>query len=94
MGDHYVIAITDIMPEEVLEDEQMDALKEKLIEALVPLNTKMEVCKYVPVAYGLRKFTCRLIIPEEVEGGTQPVEDALTAVDGIQRVEVGMVSRV
>ncbi|MBD3351177.1 MAG: elongation factor 1-beta [Candidatus Lokiarchaeota archaeon] len=94
MGKHFVLAITDVMPEGVLSDDEMEELKAKLEEALKPLDTVIEVCKFEPVAFGLKKFKMRLKIPEELEGGTQPVEDALEAVDGIQRAEIGMVSRI
>ncbi|MHA1340651.1 MAG: hypothetical protein ACTSRZ_10975 [Promethearchaeota archaeon] len=88
-----VIALTDIMPEEVLSDEEMDKLKEKIMETIKSLNVGMEACKYVPVAFGLKKFQCRLIIPESIEGGTDSIEKTLESIEGIQRAEIVMATR-
>lgn len=88
-----VIAQTDILPEEVLDDKELKALCNKVLDAIKPLNTKIENIRFIDVAYGLKKISCNLVIPEGLEGGTQPVEDAIAAVEGVQRVEIGAVSR-
>jgi len=90
---HWVIAITKVLPEEVMSDDELMALKEKIAEVLKPLKTDIEAARIEPIAFGLSALIVRLKIPEETEGGTQPAEDAIQTVEGVQRVEVMMVSR-
>ncbi|MCP4760347.1 MAG: elongation factor 1-beta [archaeon] len=98
MGDkpkkpHWVIAKVDVTPDDIRTDEEMEEIKQKMIDVLKPLKTDLEAAQIVPVAFGLRKWHIQIAIPEETEGGTQPAEDALGSIEGIQRVEVGMVAR-
>lgn len=98
MGDkpkkpHWIIAKVDVTPDDIRTDEEMEEIKNKIIEVLKPLKTDVEGAKIVPVAFGLRKWHLQVAIPEETVGGTQPAEDAMSAIEGIQRVEFGMVAR-
>ena len=97
MGDkkekqHYVLAITKVLPDDIETD--LDALREKIVEVLKPLNTILEASRIEPIAYGLSALIVRLVIPEETVGGTQPIEDAIESLEEVQRVEVTMVTRV
>ena len=91
MGKHFVIAIIKVLPDDI--DTNLENLKGKIIEVLKPLDTELETSKVEPIAFGLNALNIRVKIPEETEGGTQPVEDALEALEEVQRVEVVMVSR-
>ena len=97
MGDkkekkHYVLAITKVLPDDI--DTDLDKLREKIGEILKPLNTTIEQSRIEPIAFGLRALIVRLKIPEETEGGTQPIEDAIETLEEVQRVEVTMVTRI
>ncbi|MHA1821713.1 MAG: elongation factor 1-beta [Promethearchaeota archaeon] len=98
MGDkkkepHFVIAITKVLPEEVIDDDALYALRDKIAEKIKEFNTVIETSKLEPIAFGLKALIIRLKIPEETVGGTQPIEDAIESIEGVQRVEVMMVSR-
>ena len=97
MGDkkekkHYVLAVTKVLPDDI--DTDLEKLKGKIAETLKPLNTVIEQSRIEPIAFGLKALIVRLVIPEETEGGTQPIEDAIEALEEVQRVEVTMVSRI
>ncbi len=90
---HYVIAVIKVLPDDVYEEEQLNKMINDLREALNPLNTVIEKTTIVPIAFGLKALRVQTKIPEETQGGTQPVEDALESVEWVQRVEVEMVTR-
>ena len=50
-------------------------------------------CKEEPIAFGLKALNIQVSMPEFMAGGTQPVEDILSKLPGVQRVEVGIVTR-
>jgi len=93
MSGHFIIALTDIIPEDVLSDEELDKLKVKIVENLKPLNVTVETCKYIPIAFGLKKIEAKLIIPESADIGTEPIENAISSIEGVQRAEIIMATR-
>jgi len=42
MGEHYILAITEVMPEEILDDAQMDALKNTLIISMLQVLSQSQ----------------------------------------------------
>jgi translation elongation factor aEF-1 beta len=90
---HFVIAVIKTLPDDVYEDDQLNKMVDELRTVLTPLKTVIEKTTIVPIAYGLKALRVQVKIPEETEGGTQPVEDALESVEWVQRVEVEMVTR-
>jgi elongation factor 1-beta len=50
-------------------------------------------CVEEPIAFGLKALKLQVTMPEDLKGGTTPVEDALAALPGVQRVETEMVTR-
>lgn len=90
---HSVLGIFEILPEEV--DEDLDALIEK-VDAYLMENWRAYVESYnlQEVAFGLKKIIAKIDMPEDIVGGTEPVEMGIMEnVPGIQRAECGMVSR-
>jgi translation elongation factor EF-1beta len=90
---HSVLGIFEILPEEV--DEDLDALIEK-VDAYLMENWRAYVESYSlqEVAFGLKKIIAKIDMPEDIVGGTEPVEiGIMEKVPGIQRAECGMVSR-
>jgi elongation factor 1-beta len=76
-----------------MDDAELDALVEELKVAIKPLNSIIEKTAPVPIAFGLRALSVRVKMPEATEGGTQPLEDAMSALEKVQRVEVELVTR-
>ena len=89
----YVIAQIKVLPDDVMDDAELDALVEELRTAIKPLNSIIEKSAAVPIAFGLRALSVRVKMPEATEGGTQPIEDAMSSLKKVQRVEVELVTR-
>ena len=51
----------------------------------------VETYKVQDIAFGAKKIIARIILKER-DGGTQPLEDALMALEEVQRAECSMVS--
>ncbi|HME52388.1 MAG TPA: elongation factor 1-beta [Candidatus Lokiarchaeia archaeon] len=93
------VAVISVLPE----DETVDFsdLRQKLEEALhdiVDLEGNSKTCQLMAmseedIAFGLKKLKIQVSMPEFMAGGTQPVEDALTKIPGVQRVEVDVITR-
>ncbi len=85
----FVIAIMKVLPDDVETD-----LKKLLVDIKKKLPTGCDIVKNETeeIAYGLCAIKMQVKIPYGMEGGTQPVEDAISAITGVQRVETEMVS--
>jgi elongation factor 1-beta len=84
-----LLGIFDILPED--EDTDLNLVLEKTKETLKPFNARLDSYRIEDIAYGLKKIVAKIIFPEK-EGGTQPLEDALTNMGNVQRAECQMVS--
>lgn len=62
------------------------------IKDVLPDNARVYKMIEEPVAFGLKCLKVTVIIPDE-EGGTEPVEEAISQIKEVQRVEVEIVSR-
>ena len=78
-----------IMPEDV--DVDLDDLLER-IRGVIPEGTDMRAHEIVPVAFGLKAIRLN-VAREESMGGPEDIEKAITALSGVNQVEVEMVSR-
>jgi elongation factor 1-beta len=93
------VALISVLPE----DETVDFsdLRQKMEEALhdiVDLEGNSKTCQLMAmseeeIAFGLKKLKIQVSMPEFMAGGTQPVEDALSKLPGVQRVEVDVITR-
>ena len=86
MGD--VAAILKVMPEGA--DVDLEALKAAIEEA-VPGNA-FERIEEEPVAFGLVALNVTIVV-DDGEGGTEPAEEAIRALDSVASVEVTDVRR-
>jgi elongation factor 1-beta len=84
-----LLGIFDILPED--EETDLNLLLEKTKEILKPFNARLDSYRIEEIAYGLKKIVAKIIFPEK-EGGTQPLEDALTNMGNVQRAECQIVS--
>lgn len=78
-----------IMPEDV--DVDLEELLEH-IRGVIPEGTDMRAHEIVPVAFGLKAIRLN-VAREEAMGGPEDIEKAITALTGVNQVEVEMVSR-
>lgn len=88
-GPKYLLGIFNILPED--EDTNLDALIEQTKETVKPFEAQMISHRVEEIAYGLKKIVAQIIFPEK-EGGTEPLETALTNMPNVQRAECDMVS--
>ncbi len=84
-----VVMTMKIMPDGVEID--LDDLLER-IKRVIPEGTDVGAIERQPVAFGLIAIRMNLIRDESL-GGTDDLEEAISAVEGVAQVEVEMVSR-
>jgi elongation factor 1-beta len=84
-----VVMTIRIMPDNVEVD--LDKLLE-LIKNVIPEGTDLGATETQPVAFGLKALRMNLSRDESM-GGTDDIEAAITAVEGVSQVEVERVSR-
>ncbi len=84
-----VVMTLKIMPDGVEID--LDDLLER-IKSSIPEGTDVGAIERQPVAFGLIAIRMNLVRDESL-GGTDDLEEAISAVEGVAQVEVEMVSR-
>ncbi|MCK5301756.1 MAG: elongation factor 1-beta [Candidatus Thorarchaeota archaeon] len=84
-----VVITLKIMPDGI--DVNMDDLLER-VKGAIPEGTDVRANEVIPVAFGLKALRMN-VVREESMGGTDDIEEAVTALDGVAQVEVEMVSR-
>lgn len=84
-----VAATIKIMPVSV--ETNLDELKDKLI-AVLPTGAEYGTHKEEPIAFGLKAIVM-IVLVGDIEGGTEKVEEAFAAVDGVESVTVTEVGR-
>lgn len=87
MGD--VAATIKIMPTDL--DVNLGELKDKLI-AVLPEGAEYGTHKEEPIAFGLKAIVM-VVLVGDIEGGTEKVEEAFAAVEGVESVTVTEVGR-
>ncbi len=85
-----VIITLKIMPDGI--DMNMDDLLER-VKGAIPEGTDIRANEVIPVAFGLKALRMN-VAREESMGGTDDIEAAISALDGVAQVEVEMVSRI
>ncbi|TFH08303.1 MAG: elongation factor 1-beta [Candidatus Thorarchaeota archaeon] len=84
-----VVMTIKIMPDGVEID--LDDLLEQ-IKSVVPEGTDVGAVETQPIAFGLKAIRMNLVRDESL-GGTDDIEAAISAVEGVAQVDVEMVSR-
>ncbi|MFW9846084.1 MAG: elongation factor 1-beta [Candidatus Thorarchaeota archaeon] len=84
-----VVVTLKVMPEDV--DVDLENLLEQ-IKSVMPESTDVRATEIVPVAFGLKALRMN-VAREESMGGTDDIEEAINALEGVAQVEVEMVSR-
>ncbi|HNR26208.1 MAG TPA: elongation factor 1-beta [Methanobacteriaceae archaeon] len=87
MGD--VVATIKLMPESP--DVDLEKIKAD-VEKSIPSGTELHKIEEEPIAFGLVALKVMVVVGD-AEGGTEPVEENLAQVDGVNSVEVVDVRR-
>ncbi|WP_442786680.1 elongation factor 1-beta [Infirmifilum sp. NZ] len=86
-----VAILVRILPEdaEIKPEDLYQRISQKLPE-------KYQIAQYQsePIAFGLEALRMVILMPEDVEGGTEEIESILSGVPGVSQVDVLSVSRI
>ncbi len=85
-----VAVIMRVLPSSVELD--LEELKARIEKAL-PEGYKIEGSGVEPIAFGLKALKLIVSMPEETEGGTEALEEAIRSVEGVDEVEIEAVHR-
>ena len=86
MGD--VVGLIQIMPTEVLEDNQLVKMVEK-IKAIVKPPAKVGNIEIKNIAFGLRGINLTVVIPDRSNvGGLDPIAEEISKLDNVESAEV------
>jgi elongation factor 1-beta len=85
-----VVVQMKVLPEGIEVD--LNKLQEQINDVL-PENVKIYKVVEEHIAYGLKCLKVTVIMPEAA-GGTDPVEEAISSIKEVSRVEVELVSRI
>lgn len=86
-----VLASIKIFPNDANLD--LNVLKAK-IEQSLPAGSTVQRFEEEPIAFGLVALIAHVVLPEDVEGKMDQVEDAIRAVDSVSEIQVLRVGRV
>ena len=83
--------IVKVLPEDI--NVNLDELVSKIKEKL-PEKYELKDYRKEPIAFGLQALLISVIMPENVEGGTEELEKIIAGVSGVGEVSVEYVSRI
>jgi len=83
--------IVKVLPEDV--NVNLDELVSKIKKKL-PEKYELKDYRKEPIAFGLQALLISVIMPENVEGGTEELEKIIAGVSGVGEVSVEYVSRI
>jgi len=89
-----VMVILRVLPADVEVD--VEGLRERVQSAISKLGEgfALQSYKIEPIAFGLKALRLAVVMPEETEGGTYLLEEAVRSVEGVGEIEVEVVSRI
>ncbi len=85
-----VLVVMRILPDDVNID--LEELKERIRNSL-PEGYEIARHDIEPIAFGLKALRLYIIMPEQTEGGTEPLERLVNGVEGVSQAEVEIVHR-
>jgi elongation factor 1-beta len=85
-----VLASIKIFPNDANLD--LNLLREK-IEKSLPAGATVQKFEEEPIAFGLVALIAHVVMPEDVEGKMDQVEEAIRAVDSVSEIQVLRVGR-
>ncbi len=87
-----VVAVIRAYPKGVVEN--LEKIVNKIVEVLP--KDKYALLKWEPVdiAFGYRAIDLYIMMPEELEGGTEELEEKIKSVEDVENVDVQYITRV
>ncbi len=86
-----VIGLIRVMPGEVLEEDKLQKIIEK-IRALVKPPAKLGNIEIKPIAFGLKGLNVTVVVPDEA-GGIDPIAEKIAEIEDVDSAEVTDVGR-
>jgi elongation factor 1-beta len=86
-----IAVVLRVYPEDITVD--LGSLVEQ-IQKILPADFKLEMWELEPVAFGIKVLRVLITMPENVEGGTEPLEQLVSSIPGVSQVEVEYITRV
>ena len=86
-----VIGLIRVMPNEVLEDNQLEKMINE-IKAVIKPPAKVGNIEIKPVAFGLKGLNVTILVPDDA-GGLDPIAEEITKVENVDSAEVTDVGR-
>jgi len=86
-----VIGLIRVMPNEVLEDNQIEKMIND-IKAVIKPPAKVGNIEIKPVAFGLKGLNVTVLVPDDA-GGLDPIAEEITKVENVDSAEVTDVGR-
>lgn len=87
-----VIALIRVMPSDILDDNQMEELKNKVKEKIKE-PARLARMDIRDIAFGLRALDVTVVVPD-AEGGVDPIAEDISSIDGVESAEVVDVGRI
>ncbi len=85
-----VLVVVKVYPESI--ELEPEVIIERIRNSL-PHGVELLSYDVEPVAFGLNALRLYLAMPEETEGGTEPIEAAISSIEGVSNVDVEVVHR-
>ena len=85
-----VAVLVRVLPEDA--ETKAEELYRSIVSAL-PDRYKVVEYKVEPIAFGIEALLLLVLAPENIEGGTEELEQTLLSVKGVGQVDVLRVSR-
>jgi translation elongation factor aEF-1 beta len=86
-----VIGLIRVMPGEVLEEDKLQIIIEK-IKALIKPPAKIGNIEIKPIAFGLKGLNVTVVVPDDA-GGIDPIAEKIAEIDNVDSAEVTDVGR-
>jgi elongation factor 1-beta len=86
-----VAVVLKVYPEDINID--LEELRRE-IERRLPQDYSLKAWDEEPIAFGLKALRLFITMPEEIEGGTEPLEQIISQVPGVSQVEVELIQRI
>ncbi|MEM1933150.1 MAG: elongation factor 1-beta [Desulfurococcaceae archaeon] len=86
-----LLVIMKVLPTDI--EINLEELYERIKKNL-PEIYEVKGFDLIPIAFGLTALRLYVFMPENIEGGTEPLENAILNVEGVSQVEVEIVHRI
>ncbi|RLE52015.1 MAG: elongation factor 1-beta [Candidatus Methanomethylicota archaeon] len=85
-----VLVIVKVYPKEA--DVNLEEMAKEIAAAL-PEGVRIAQTAEEPIAFGLKALKMAIVMPEQSEGGTTIIEEAISSVPSVSQVDVEYVTR-